>query len=79
LAREEADELHRKLIAIQIDRNTNSKQKQTRDADGEDGKEQNGNGNGGDQTPKACQSPVKKDSPWPPPPPSGILKIFVKF
>jgi hypothetical protein len=39
--------LHRKLIAIQIDRNTNSKQKQQkRGQEEEDGKEQNGNGGG---------------------------------
>lgn len=30
------------------------------------------NADGGDQTPKACESPTKMNSPWPPPPPPGV-------
>uniref|UniRef100_A0A914I6C7 Uncharacterized protein n=1 Tax=Globodera rostochiensis TaxID=31243 RepID=A0A914I6C7_GLORO len=30
------------------------------------------NADGGDQTPKACESPAKLNSLWPPPPPTGL-------
>ena len=65
---EAANDLRRRLIAVQIDRKVTTIQHQQESGGGG----RNGNDGGGDQTPKACQSPVKKNSPWPPPSPPGL-------
>uniref|UniRef100_A0A915MT38 Far11/STRP N-terminal domain-containing protein n=1 Tax=Meloidogyne javanica TaxID=6303 RepID=A0A915MT38_MELJA len=51
------------LVAVQINESLIRRHKNEGSGDSSNG--------GGDQTPKACQSPVKIASPWPPPPPPG--------
>ncbi|CAK5053819.1 unnamed protein product [Meloidogyne enterolobii] len=52
------------LVAVQISESLIRRHKNECSGDSSNG--------GGDQTPKACQSPVKIASPWPPPPPPGL-------
>lgn len=52
------------LVAVQISESLTRRRKSEGSGDSSNG--------GGDQTPKACQSPVKVASPWPPPPPPGL-------